>query len=80
MNQCILNNEDYLNCILNNFNTLIHSNLVIFLRVNKLFKKIIESIIKNKFNYEMIMLTKIKKKIEYNIDLYNINFNIKSIE
>lgn len=80
MNHNILNNQDYLNCILNKLNRLTHSNLTLFSKVNKIFKNVVDLIIDEKFKYEKEMLNKIKEKINYNIDLFNINFDIKSIE
>ena len=80
MNENIFNNEDYLTCILKNLNTLKHSDLTLFLLINELFKKIINLIINEKFKCEKIMLNKIKHKIIYNIDLFDINFHVKSIE
>ena len=52
MNHNILNNQDYLNCILNKLNRLTHSNLTLFSKVNKIFKNVVDLIIDEKFKYE----------------------------
>lgn len=80
MNENIFNNEDYLNYILEKMNILTHSNLILFSTVNKIFKNVIDLIIDKKFKYEQTMLNKIKTKIMYNVDLFDIHFNVKSVE